>query len=81
MSEGGPAGRGDPPLSALAQLQRRFTGDGSSEGALPAHGVSEEMCLMILCQCVVFVGAHQHRSNHQSAWFVVAHLRKSGFAC
>lgn len=33
MGEGAPAGREAPPL--MVQLQRRLTGDGKSEGALP----------------------------------------------
>ena len=76
MGEGGPAGREAPPLSALAQLQRRFTGDGSSEGASPAPGVSTETCLKILC---LSMGATFMIIN--GTWFMDAHKSSSGFAC
>ena len=35
LGEGVPTSREPPPLGALTQLQRRFMGDGSSEGTLP----------------------------------------------
>lgn len=66
IGDGASAGREAPALGALTQLQRRFTGDGTSEGACSPWG-SRKTCLKRLCHDVAIVGVRRNGASCRNA--------------